>query len=344
MRSLTSLTLVGLLTVALVGTSASARPGGRSRGGSSHGPGGQGRTSGQGRAGGGNAGSHAREGTQAGDENRRLGGQERGDRANSPAQSRENFRQNATGGQSDRPSREQVQGFLDGQQGRDFQERASQSRDQLQSQGQQIRSSVEARASELFTPAWYAQHPQAWQYTHPHADAWAAATLTTATAWIAGATAAGTGSSGSSGDTGEGATDEAASEETDEASTATEVGTTAAAPAVDPSQWLSLGVFAVAPQGQSDANQIVQLAVDKKGIVQGTFFDAITGADQSLAGAVEPTSYNVTFSVGSAKEVVFRTTIENLTREQAPLVLTFGDGRQQQWTSVRLRPTGFQGD
>ena len=35
-----------------------------------------------------------------------------------------------------------------------------------------------------FTPAWYANHSTAWQYSHPHADAWAVASIGTVAVWL----------------------------------------------------------------------------------------------------------------------------------------------------------------
>ena len=35
-----------------------------------------------------------------------------------------------------------------------------------------------------FTAEWYADHPAAWQYTHPHADAWAVASAAGVAAWL----------------------------------------------------------------------------------------------------------------------------------------------------------------
>ena len=54
-------------------------------------------------------------------------------------------------------------------------------------QAQNKASSLQANFSsknESFSPAWYADHPGAWQYTHPHADAWAIAGIGAAAAWL----------------------------------------------------------------------------------------------------------------------------------------------------------------
>ena len=37
---------------------------------------------------------------------------------------------------------------------------------------------------QMFTLAWYRDHPNAWHLTHPHADAWAIATMATVAGWV----------------------------------------------------------------------------------------------------------------------------------------------------------------
>ncbi|HBO46459.1 MAG TPA: hypothetical protein DD670_21530, partial [Planctomycetaceae bacterium] len=47
--------------------------------------------------------------------------------------------------------------------------------EQWEQRASQFRSQARGRYDNLFTPGWYAQHPNAWRFRHPHADLWAAA-------------------------------------------------------------------------------------------------------------------------------------------------------------------------
>ena len=52
-------------------------------------------------------------------------------------------------------------------------------------------------------------------------------------------------------------------------------------------EWLPLGVFAVTRPGQAQANELVQLAVSKDGILSGTLLNQQTGQARPLQGMVE---------------------------------------------------------
>jgi len=71
------------------------------------------------------------------------------------------------------------------------------------------------------------------------------------------------------------------------------------APAASDSDWLPLGVFAVAPQGNSRPHTYQQLAVDRKGTIKGNFYDAISGTSQPIEGTVDRTTLMASWTVGT---------------------------------------------
>jgi hypothetical protein len=239
---------------------------------------------------------------------------------------------------NERPGNEQLQEFL-GDKGEAVKsgeftrgEKATQSKEQFQAQASQIQSNVQGRADDLFTPQWYAQHPNAWQATHPHADAWAVATAASVAAWVGSAAYAGTDTVVvESGTTEEGTTtDESTTDET------TTTGTTTTAAAADPTEWLTIGVFALAQTGQTEPTTLIQLSVNKQGLLNGTYYDLVSDNGTPIAGQIDTTTERAAWTVGPNSKNVFTTTIETLTSETGPAKLNLPGGKTQDWNLIRV--------
>jgi hypothetical protein len=80
---------------------------------------------------------------------------------------------------------------------------------------------------------------------------------------------------------------------------------------------------------------VIQLAVDKDGIVSGTMHNKTTNQTFPVQGRVDKDTQRVAFTIGDAKDVVFETGIYNLTQQQTP-VLVHGDGREEIYLLLRL--------
>jgi hypothetical protein len=103
-----------------------------------------------------------------------------------------------------------------------------------------------------------------------------------------------------------------------------------------PAEWLPLGTFALS-ESETDKNpsRVVQLAVDKDGVISGTMHNKTTGQTFPIQGRVDKETQRVAFTIGDAKDVVFETGIYNLTQQQTP-VLVHGDGREETYLLLRL--------
>ena len=124
----------------------------------------------------------------------------------------------------------------------------------------------------------------------------------------------------------------------------------AALAAVDPAEvpataaedWLALGTFAVvesADPGDKDKiepSRFVQIAVDKKGFVTGTFFNKKTDETYSLSGKIDQKTQRMAFSIDDNKDIVFETGIYNLTQEQTPVLVHLGPNKTETFVFVRL--------
>jgi len=115
-------------------------------------------------------------------------------------------------------------------------------------------------------------------------------------------------------------------------------------PTIDQSQaegmdWVPLGVFATTRGNDSDARTI-QLAVNNQGVLAGTYFNPQTSKVHPVTGMVDKNSQRAawTFADGENKDVVFETSIFNLTKPESTMMVHFGPKPEdtQVWHLVRL--------
>ncbi len=209
---------------------------------------------------------------------------------------------------------------------------------QAQNKTSQLQANFTSK-NEPFSPAWYADHPGAWQYTHPHADAWAVAGIGATAAWLgigAGYAAADDGTYYTSDDD---STDDDATTEDTQPQQEQDAAQLAAAGAVDVpnnTQFLPLGVYALAPAGHSDATAVVQLSVTKDGILRGSYCDLISDQGQTIFGAIDKQSRRAAWTVGTGGKAVFETTLDSLTRADGQVALEFPGGDVKQYTLARF--------
>jgi hypothetical protein len=106
----------------------------------------------------------------------------------------------------------------------------------------------------------------------------------------------------------------------------------------DAVEWLPLGVFALAKEGVSETNLMLQLAVSKEGIVAGTFFNETTESSRPVEGTVDSKTQRAawTFADGKNTDIVMETGIYDLTENEASMLVHFGPDKTQSWVLVRL--------
>lgn len=121
----------------------------------------------------------------------------------------------------------------------------------------------------------------------------------------------------------------------DQAQTLAQTGTDADAPA--DGDWLPLGVFALSQPDHPSSNLVVQLAVNKDGILRGNYTDTTSNQTQVLHGSVDKQTQRVAFTIGDNTDTVIETGLYNLTKDEAPALIHFGKDRTQQWLLVRLK-------
>jgi hypothetical protein len=112
-----------------------------------------------------------------------------------------------------------------------------------------------------------------------------------------------------------------------------------------PTEWMPLGVFALAPEETGDPIMFFQISINREGTISGAFQSTITNDTRPIAGKVEKNSQRAAWRIGDNTETIFETTLGNLTQDVSPIAVHFGNSRTQTWLLVRMpepAPAGQQ--
>jgi hypothetical protein len=101
-------------------------------------------------------------------------------------------------------------------------------------------------------------------------------------------------------------------------------------------EWQPLGVFGLVQGDERLSQNIFQLAVNKKGVVRGNYYDAVADNNLPVYGSVDKKSQRVAWSVGKKKTVVFEAGLNNLTQDQTTVLVHYGKDETRQLALVRL--------
>lgn len=103
-------------------------------------------------------------------------------------------------------------------------------------------------------------------------------------------------------------------------------------------EWLPLGVFAVVTEpAQTQTDKVIQLAVNKDGVIRGNLNDFLSDKVIPLIGAVDKQTQRVAVKMEGNDKVVMETGLYNLTNDEAPALVHFGPDRQEGRTLIRLK-------
>ncbi len=103
-------------------------------------------------------------------------------------------------------------------------------------------------------------------------------------------------------------------------------------------EWLPLGVFAVAQEGESSATptMFMQLAVRKDGVIAGTYQNKETGETASLEGMIDGGSQRAAWTFSGKTSPIVETGIQNLTMNETQVLVHFQDGDSKTYLLVRV--------
>ena len=113
--------------------------------------------------------------------------------------------------------------------------------------------------------------------------------------------------------------------------------TGAGAQTQDDEQWMPLGVFAMTHDQHNKANLILQLAINKEGVIRGNYTATVSNDTKPVQGSVDKKTQKAAWTIGSNTENVIETGIYNLTKDGAPILVHFGKDKTEQWLLVRVK-------
>ncbi len=218
----------------------------------------------------------------------------------------------------------------------------------------QIRDNWQNRHDKPFNPQWWKDHPNAarhhWDtHHHPWNYWWGAATWGAVAGWTAGMAAGSAYGDPIYYDYGQnvyyegenvyvGGNQVATAQEYYQQ--ASEIADNAPDPTSSPGEdWLPLGVFALSQSNAADSDMVLQLAVNKEGVISGTYYNTRTDAGRPVKGMVDKKSQRAawTFADGKNTDIIMETGSYNLTQDQTEALVHFGKDKTQQWLMVRLK-------
>ena len=102
-------------------------------------------------------------------------------------------------------------------------------------------------------------------------------------------------------------------------------------------EWLPLGTFALATSREDrETNRVIQLAVDKDGIVSGTLIDRETDETFAVQGRVDRQTQRMAFTIGDNQDLVYETGVYNLTQAETPILVHGGPDSRATQLLIRL--------
>ncbi|MGF1583262.1 MAG: hypothetical protein ACFCD0_28415, partial [Gemmataceae bacterium] len=128
-----------------------------------------------------------------------------------------------------------------------------------------------------------------------------------------------------------------------QATTIANVGRTS--PIQEQDEWQPLGVFAMVQGEEKNSNTVFQLAVNKKGVIRGNYYNGLSDVTLEVYGSVDPKTQRAAWTIGEKKTPVFEAGIANLTKEETTMLVHMDGEETQQYLLVRLEePETQSGD
>lgn len=104
-----------------------------------------------------------------------------------------------------------------------------------------------------------------------------------------------------------------------------------------PEDWLPLGTFSMSiTPDEANPPRVIQLAVNKQGLVSGTVYNRNSDKLYTVQGRVDQDTQRVAFTIGEQTDTVLETGVYNLTQEQTPVLVHYGPDQTATYLFARL--------
>lgn len=113
----------------------------------------------------------------------------------------------------------------------------------------------------------------------------------------------------------------------------------------DAANWRALGVFSLATPGQTSSNQMLQLAINKDGILRGNYYNQLTNETSEVYGALDKKTQRVSWTIGNNTATVFDAGLVDLTKKDSSVLVHYGPNSTERMALIRLEgPPGKPGE
>ncbi len=105
----------------------------------------------------------------------------------------------------------------------------------------------------------------------------------------------------------------------------------------DSDKWMPLGVFAMVRNDKQHPQLILQLAINKQGVLRGNYTDEVTDHTLPIRGAVDQQTQRAAWIVGDNRNSVMEAGVNNLTQGETRALL-HKNGKTERWLLVSPEP------
>jgi hypothetical protein len=102
-------------------------------------------------------------------------------------------------------------------------------------------------------------------------------------------------------------------------------------------QWRPLGVFALARAEETNPSTFMSLAIDKDGLLRGSYYDAVSDSTTNITGKVDKKTQRAAWTIGDKKTPVYEAGLSNLTQRQTTILVHRDGGKVEQMLLVRVQ-------
>ncbi len=101
-------------------------------------------------------------------------------------------------------------------------------------------------------------------------------------------------------------------------------------------QWRPLGVYALARSEETNPSTFMSLAIDKDGLLRGSYYDAVSDSTTNITGKVDKKSQRAAWTIGDKITPVYEAGLSNLTQKQTTILVHRDGGKVEQLLLVRV--------
>ena len=101
-------------------------------------------------------------------------------------------------------------------------------------------------------------------------------------------------------------------------------------------EWRPLGVFAMARSEETNPSTFMSMAIDKDGLLRGTYYDAVSDSTMNITGKVDKKTQRAAWTIGDKKTPVYEAGLSNLTQQQTTILVHRDGGKVEQMLLVRV--------